>query len=964
MSVSPEALRRLVGALKRRCPPPRWRDGETLSRGPVVTRRESDDEVVLELTVEGLGFTPTVVLYPEEGEWACDCGGSDPCAHVVAAALARDAAGAPLPGASLLQARVSYALEVTATGLTLQRSLVFPDGRRQSLAGPLASAAVPVAITEEDRALERWTERAQTLATTYDATALMTSLAACVDLTLDGAPVRASPEQCLPRATVEDHPDGFALRLERPPEVTATPCIGLCLCGAVLRPSGAWDLGGARMERLPRVTVYRREDAAALVLDALPALRARVPVVVHAPGLPAVDRCLRPRVDVAVTLLQGALSVLPRVVYGRPPCARVEGDRLVYLQGSLPARDRDAEVREAHHLRDALGLAVGVRSTFRGVDGARFLTRLRTFSEDSTDTSMLFVETALEPRLEVGDQGFDLSFEAPSEGSPARRAEASAVLQAWREGLAVVPLTDGGFAPLPEGWLRAHGHRVAALLGARREDGTVPRAALPSLAALCEHLEMPPPKALEGLGALLQGPGAVPVTALPEDLQGVLRPYQHRGVDWLAALREVGLGALLADDMGLGKTVQTLAALRGRSLVVCPRSVLHAWEDELRRFRPGLRVALYHGPGRALGDADVTLTTYAVLRLDADALAAEPWDCVVLDEAQAIKNPDSQAARSAYRLRGDFRVALSGTPVENRLEELWSVFHFLNPGLLGGRTDFDDAYARPLADGDPEARGRLREALKPFVLRRLKREVAPELPPRTEVVLRCALDDTERGVYDAVRAARRDDVARALGDGGDPLVALEVLLRLRQAACHAGLVPGQRADSSSKVECLVEALSTAVADGHRALVFSQWTSLLDKVEPHLTASGVAFARLDGSTRDREGVVKTFQSEEGAPVLLVSLKAGGTGLTLTAADHVFLLDPWWNPAVEDQAADRAHRIGQERPVTIYRLVAADTVEERIIALQARKRALAAAALTDDGVPQGLTRDDLRALLAEG
>jgi SNF2 family DNA or RNA helicase len=356
------------------------------------------------------------------------------------------------------------------------------------------------------------------------------------------------------------------------------------------------------------------------------------------------------------------------------------------------------------------------------------------------------------------------------------------------------------------------------------------------------------------------------------------------------------------------------------------------------------------------------VTSYAILRLDAERLAEEDWGTVVLDEAQNVKNPESLAARAAFRLRADFRVALSGTPVENRLEELWSVFHFLNPGLLGGRGDFEARYARPIAAGVPAAAARLRDRIRPFVLRRRKREVAPELPPRTDVVLRCALGDAERAVYDAVRAATVPEVVAALEKGGSVLAALEALLRLRQAACHPALVPGQRAETSAKVELLLEQLETALAEGHRALVFSQWTSLLDLVEPHLAAAGIAFTRLDGSTRDRAGVVARFQDESGPPVLLVSLRAGGTGLNLTAADCVVLLDPWWNPAVEEQAADRAHRIGQERPVVVYRLVAENTVEERILELQQRKREHSDLALGDAQAAAALTRDDLLALLA--
>ena len=276
--------------------------------------------------------------------------------------------------------------------------------------------------------------------------------------------------------------------------------------------------------------------------------------------------------------------------------------------------------------------------------------------------------------------------------------------------------------------------------------------------------------------------------------------------------------------------------------------------------------------------------------------------------------------------------------------------------------NFDEQLARPIADGRQDAALELRRRIKPFVLRRLKRDVAPDLPPRTEVIRPVTLDERERATYDAIFAATKDEVLRLLGQGGSVLKALEALLRLRQAACHPALVPGQQAKTSSKVQSLLEALRTAVADGHKALVFSQWTGLLDLIEPELASADIGFCRLDGSTADRGAVTQRFQSDDGPPVMLISLKAGGTGLTLTAADHVFLVDPWWNPAVEAQAADRAHRIGQDKPVFVYRLVALGTVEERILTLQEKKRALFEAALGDGTAASGLTREDLLGLFA--
>jgi len=487
---------------------------------------------------------------------------------------------------------------------------------------------------------------------------------------------------------------------------------------------------------------------------------------------------------------------------------------------------------------------------------------------------------------------------------------------------------------------------------------------LPDLARLCDALGAPRPDLPAGLAKLLASSEPLPAPQLPEDLRGELRAYQTAGVAWLQLLRDAGLGALLADDMGLGKTLQALCTLRPPALVVAPTSLLGNWEEETRRFRPALRTRVYHGTGRALDpDADLTLTSYALLRRDRPMLTAVEWGSVVLDEAQAIKNADSQVARAAFELRAAHRITLTGTPVENRLEELWSQLHFLNPGLLGSRQDFEQRTIRPLARGEAGSAERLRQRIRPFVLRRRKSEVAPELPLRTEQVLHCTLSQEERAVYEAVRAATLEQVVQRLESGGGVMAALEALLRLRQACCHTGLVPGAGTGRSAKLELLMDRLETSLADGHRALVFSQWTSLLDHVEPLLRSSGIDFLRLDGSTRDRAERVRRFQAPGGPPVFLISLRAGGTGLNLTAADLVFLLDPWWNPAVEDQAADRSHRIGQQRPVLIYRMVARDTVEEKILELQESKRALAEAALGGRSGATGLTREDLLELLQD-
>jgi superfamily II DNA or RNA helicase len=731
-------------------------------------------------------------------------------------------------------------------------------------------------------------------------------------------------------------------------------------------------LSDADYGELRRGRRFGAGEVATLVGDLLPRWRRHLPVHVDA-DLPTA-RTARPRIHIAAERDGDLFAVLPTIVYGDPAIARLDGDRLTALGGDqVPLRNERLERGLLARLHE-LGLEPGVRAHRSADEAIELVGRADDSIIEPATRRTLALRGGLAPRLEIDADGeYALWFEVEGAGadeSPATRgtarADAGAVLRAWQRGDAHAPLLEGGFGRIPADFLARHGDRLAALLAARDDArGEARPWLLPDLAALAAALDAPPPPGFDRLRTLVGGFESIVPVAPPADVRATLRDYQLAGISWLAFLRDAGLGALLADDMGLGKTLQTLCAIRGRTLVVAPTSVVHNWAAEIARFRPGLRVATYHGADRSLDPAaDVVLTTYAILRLDVDALAERGWDTVVLDEAQSIKNPDSQVARAAYRLRADFRVALTGTPVENRLDDLWSQMHFLDRGLLGGRNDFHERWVRPIADGDAAAAARLRERIRPFVLRRLKRDVARELPPRTDVVLRCDLRDDERAAYDTVRAATRSDVLERLGSGASTLAVLEALLRLRQAACHGALLPGQATDAprpSSKLELLLERLDVALAAGHKALVFSQWTGLLDLVEPVLAGAAIDFVRLDGSTRDRAGVVARFSADDGPPVMLVSLRAGGTGLNLTAADHVYLLDPWWNPAVEDQAADRAHRIGQDKPVLVHRLVARDTVEERILALQERKRGLADAALGEAGQALELTRDDLLALL---
>ncbi|MEO7035455.1 MAG: SNF2-related protein [Polyangiaceae bacterium] len=971
-------MKALFATLKKQALPAIWNQGTKLAREDSVSlEKESDGRLDLRVRVAARASYLSVSLFTKDPEWTCDCSDpADPCVHVVAALLAVQRvtqAGERLPDAKTAGAQLVYAFRrLPMSGLTLDRFVLVGD-KRTRLDGTLASVHGKYALSpgpgdiKVDRIL---TAASRGVLRPGVWESLLEALTGA-QVEFDDKPISVSAEPLMPAGRVYDEGEDIVLAVEQNPELSSVVELGLGRVGNTLRPLGLVDLTGLKLERLPLRRRFPHSEVGELATKVLPEIETKLKVVIQSSRMPRRGKTrMPPRISFDLSHAQHTLSVVPMVVYGDPICARIEGTRLVHVQGDVPERDEIGERRLIGRLRDELFLVPGRRVDFDGQEANKFAAKLREFQTrlGLEPGAMLVRAAPVEAKIRINGDTLNIEFEVPEdrsgEGSPRRgKASAEAVLRAWHDGLSLVPLQGGGWAPLPSDWLEKFGDRVADLLAARDAEGRVSRVSIPALSALCDDLDQPRPPSFDKLAPLIHGFESLPEVALPKDLTATLRAYQKVGVDWLCFLRDAGLGAVLADDMGLGKTLQTLCAVSGRTLIVCPKSVLHNWEAEAKRFRPGLSLAVYQGPRRELDKrADLTITTYAILRLDAERLAAETWDTVVLDEAQAIKNPDSQVSRAAFALKTNFPVALSGTPLENRLEELWSMFHFSHRGLLSGRSQFRDRYSLPIEQGNKKKLAELREKTKPFILRRLKREVAPELPPRTDMVLEIELDPSERELYNAVRAATQKDLREKLQKGGNVLQALEALLRLRQAACHPSLVPGQSAESSSKIEALLEMLEQVAAEGHKALVFSQWTSLLDLVEPHLERAGLRSVRLDGRTRDRAAVVNEFQSESGPPVMLTSLKAGGTGLNLTAADHVFLLDPWWNPAAEDQAADRAHRIGQENPVLVYRLIAKDTVEEGILALQAKKRALADAALEGAGDAAGITREDLMALLA--
>jgi superfamily II DNA or RNA helicase len=489
------------------------------------------------------------------------------------------------------------------------------------------------------------------------------------------------------------------------------------------------------------------------------------------------------------------------------------------------------------------------------------------------------------------------------------------------------------------------------------------------------------PKALLTLARELRRRESMEVIQPPTGLTVSLRPYQQDGVNWLQFLRRASLAGILADDMGLGKTVQALAhvliekesgRLNQPALIVAPTSLVHNWESEAAKFAPSLRVLALHGLSRREKFADIAahdlvITTYPLLVRDRDVLAKQRFHIAILDEAQFIKNASTQAARVTRDLKVRHRLCLTGTPLENHLGELWSQFNFLAPGLLGDARAFAKTYRTPIEKhGDADRLSQLNQRLSALILRRTKEQVANELPAKTEILRMVELLPEQRDFYDAIRLATAARVREAIAERGiaqSQIVILDALLKLRQACCDPRLVKlesAERTQASAKLELLMTLLPELHDEGRRVLIFSQFTSMLALIERELIKAGIAYVTLTGDTKDRAAPVKRFQSGE-VPVFLISLKAGGTGLNLTAADTVIHYDPWWNPAAENQATDRAHRIGQNKPVFVYKLVAIGTVEERIMALQQRKAALAASLLGDSearGV--AMTEADIEAL----
>lgn len=583
------------------------------------------------------------------------------------------------------------------------------------------------------------------------------------------------------------------------------------------------------------------------------------------------------------------------------------------------------------------------------------------------------------PRVEIrssGEQWFDLSYElASSSGERFSGADIAQLLQAGQS-----HMRKGGKVAVFDSTLLDEFQQLLRDSDPKQMQPGVYRMDRRQAGALDSFVNENA-VAVSGQGQWREWASAVRqldrITAIPlGDLDAVMRPYQKQGVYWLNFLAQNGFGGILADEMGLGKTLQALAFLRtlagkGPSLIVCPSSLMFNWRAEAAKWTPELRVLSLEGTERAVDfhkieKSDLVITSYPLLRRDADIYRGVEFAAVMLDEAQHIKNPDSQNAQSAASLKARHRFVLTGTPVENSVRDIWSLMHFLMPGYLGSRNDFRDRFERAIQNDSsgPES-ARLRRRIQPFLLRRTKKAVATELPEKLEQVAYCWLTKIQRELYDKLALSTRKQISELSGEkdrAKSRMLMLTALLRLRQTACDARLLAPDCEEASGKLDLLMELLAEAMDGGHRVLLFSQFVSMMKLIRERFEAEGIGYCYLDGQTRDRAGEVGRFQGGS-APIFLISLKAGGTGLNLTAADTVIHFDPWWNPAVEAQATDRAHRIGQKKVVTSYKLIARGTVEEKILALQAKKRAVIESAIeSEQPIMDGLAMEDIAELLS--
>ncbi|MGE0173511.1 MAG: DEAD/DEAH box helicase [Oligoflexales bacterium] len=939
----------LLSAIRESATPRIWSKGVELSRQKGAINLDNwNDTAEISLRVRSLtnAVAHVVTLQPEDEYWGCDCASKDdPCEHVVGSILAIKHNGWQQGQKSGQSATLSYHFELLGENLSLQRFVKTEGQSERHVNAKLTvyEKTENLLTTQLDRDIDdllagrdlkdlKWEQLRK----------LFLCLSEAAEVYYAGHKVAVSRESTNWVVTVKDENPGVSLKLDLEEKFDQVFRIGIAVASHTVSTIAPLSPEIRSLFKKDEIRVFPQAFSS-LVQEIIPTLKSHhIQVVVQTDKLPTLVT-LKPKIALNAFLDGDEMKVSFCLRYGED--AFVRANRLVTQRSDfVPHRSYDDESRLKSKLQRDMGFDFDIEFVMSPPEFADWLTNVRKDSDFYVPSQILRrynVVPLNEPEMRFQNGQLEIDFGSTKDLAPKHSAQfAERVLSAFQQNQSMIPLGENGFGRLPFEWLRKNQDVLDEILQLKAHCGNRFEASHQiRLAGLMQHLNVDATSEPELRALFDKVNKPIDDRVVPSSFVGTLRPYQEQGFKWLAHRKEAHLGALLADDMGLGKTIQALTIMTSGTLVICPSSVISNWNNELAKHRPELKVNIYHGPNRRLdAKADVVITTYGTYRIDNAPLSEREWAVAVIDEAQVIKNPKSQTSRAIFSLNAKFRLALTGTPVENSLSDAWSIFQFVMPGLLLSESDFRQRYESPILSGDIYRREKLRAILNPFILRRRKNEVLTELPPKTEETLSVDLSTDEQAQYASVFQAVKPKIAQLLKAQGINFEILEALLRLRQSCCHVGLLPGKTAPSSSKIDLLLEKLLEAKAEGHKALVFSQWTSFLDLIEPHLQERGISFIRLDGASKNRGEITEKFNASPEITVLLMSLKAGGVGLNLTSADHVFLMEPWWNPAVEQQAADRIYRIGQTRPVNIYKLIAKDTIEERIVALQEKKKGL--------------------------
>jgi len=931
-----------------------WSDAVYIVRqGLVSFVNQSKDEVSSHVSDPCRAIGYQVKLWIEEEDWLCDCGGQDPCRHIAAAAIALKKIGqqVDLSQNHDYHKDIAYVFKPRNHQLELTRMLY-----KEGVFSPLPASVlrlsagnhkdIGIRITKEDTTIDYMLHRAQPKGQLkqHQMPELFKLLEEKHEVFFETKRLQISPEPITPEYYLLSSKKGFYFH-----QTFSLHPIDYYKNGLAIHDNRLYVLQKPTLlkeeEQILKQNFISLDEKRWLVSSWLPQLQEKLTIYIHTKKLPKSSK-ISPYVQVEIHEREEEMTILPKIVYGHPPIASITIQGIKFhTQHETPCRNlQEEKALEKKLLKHNLQMGVSQSfSSYQAILGLKQLQKKwpQIFPAEF-DCQKLSVLPPLEARINFRDDGFDVRFES-SNNNKIYSVSFQQALASWRKKESLVPLLEGGWAPTPESWMRDHADKTLSLLLVAQETNF--HVLKPSLVNFAEELGASCPQSWIDLrNRLLSASEKLqPLRHPPLSLQKYLRSYQQEGFKWLSTCQAWGIGALLADDMGLGKTLQVLSVISSKTLVAVPTSVLPHWQKEIARFRPDLTVCLYYGSDRQLPEdvSGVVLTTHSILRLDIQIFNLNYWETLVLDEAHVIKNPRSKIHQAVCSIQAKFRIAMSGTPIENRLEELWSLFQFLNPGLLGSNKKFNEKYENPISSEGQKILSGLHRQIKPFIKRRLKKDVAKELPIKTETILFCQLDAREQKIYQNLYETIYQKTLKAFQDGKSVLMILELLLRLRQASCHLGLLPGyetERTNHSAKTQVFLSQIEQVIQEGHKVLVFSQWTSFLDILSGLLEKEGYDILKLDGRTKDRQKVIDAFEQRHSASLLLMSLKAGGVGINLTAADYVFLLDPWWNPAAEQQAIDRAHRIGQKRPVFVQRLITKDSIEERILGLHAHKRFL--------------------------